>query len=141
MKTPQMENQQPNPPIPERHPGRGALPVSFFSVLVSLLFIIYGLYILAAIDGPSMLIAFAVVALLYGLLGLVILAYAYKSRAAGCVTAIMVSAVSCLGVYVLALASGVLTGLQLSGFFLLALALWCNWLAVVKVVKGGEAIL
>jgi len=129
----------PNPPTPERHPGRGALPVSIFSMLVSLLFLIYGSYILVAIDGLNMLMAFAVVAILYGLLGLVILAYAYKSRAAWCVTAIMVSAVSCLGVYVLALASGVLTGLQLSGFFLLALALWCNWFAVVKVVKVGEA--
>jgi len=135
----QNERQAPNPPAPESRPGRGALPVSIFSLLISLLFVLYGIYILTAVDGPNMLIAFAVAAILYGLLGLVILACAYKIRSSWCVIAIIASAVGWLGVYVLALASGVLTGLQLSGFFLLALALWCNWFAVVKVVKAGEA--
>lgn len=135
----QKELQEPNPPAPDRHPGRGALPASIFSIFTSLLFISYGLYTLTAIDGPKMLMVFAVAVILYGLLGLVILACAYKNRSSWCVIAIIASAVSCLCIYILALASGVLTGLQLSGFFLLALALWCNWFAVVKVVKLGEA--
>jgi len=73
----QNELQKPNPPAPESQPGRGALPVSIFSMLISLLFILYGIYILNAIDGPNMLITFAVAVILYGLLGLVILACAY----------------------------------------------------------------
>ena len=139
MKTLQRENQTPNPPAPEIHPGRGGLSISIFSVLFSLLFCSYGLSFLVPIDGTNMQMVFALLTILYGLLGLVILACAYQYRASWCVTAIMVSAVSYLVIYVLALARGALTGLQLSGFYLLALALWCNWLAVVKLVKAGEA--
>jgi hypothetical protein len=128
-----------NPPGPEKHPGRGALVVSLFSVLVSLLFILYGAYIIVTTDGAAMLAGFAVMTILYGVLALVILASAYKFRAVWHITATMISAVSYMLVYVVALVSGVLTGVQLSGFFLVALALWCNWLAVVKVVKGGGA--
>ena len=130
-------HEKPNPPLPEEHPGRGALPFSLFSILVSLLFIIYGSYLLIAINSSVLLMAFAVLSIFYGLSGLLILVCAYKLRAPGCITAIMISAVSFLVVYIIALSSGVLIGLQLSGFFLLAFALWCNWLAVVKVVKGG----
>ena len=133
----QIDNRTPNPPVPERHPGSGALPVSIISMLFSLLFIIYGSYVLARFAGRGLLTVFAIVIISYGLSGLVILACAYLYRTSWCVMAMVVSAVICLGVYVLALAAGVLTGLQLSGFFLLALALWCNWFAVVKVVRGG----
>jgi len=85
----QKELREPNPPAPDRRPGRGALTASIFSILTSLLFILYGLYTLTAIDGPKMLMVFAVAVVLYGLLGLVILACAYKIRSSWCVIAII----------------------------------------------------
>ncbi|BCA78444.1 hypothetical protein [Desulfuromonas sp. AOP6] len=119
---------RPNPPEPNRHPGRGALLFSILSIIVSLLFIFYGVTLVR-------LNLFGITTVAYGVLNLLVLACAYHLRVRWCVTAIQTFAGAYLLFYVLALSTGMETGLGVSGILVVSLALWCNWFAITKVIR------
>ena len=121
-------SRSPNPPAPNSKPGRGALPFTFLSAIVSLLFIFYGVSLLP----PTL---FGIGTSVYGVLNLLVLGCAYLYRARWCVTVIQLAAAGYLLLYVLALATGWETGLGISGILVVALGLWCNWFAITKVIR------
>jgi len=121
-------NRRPNPPAPNRNPGHGALPFSILSIMTSLLFIFYGIWLVR-------LNLIGIASAAYGVLNLVILACAYHYRVRWCVTSIQAAAAAYLLVYVLALATGMETGLGISGILVVALVLWCNWFAITKIIR------
>ena len=126
------DQKRPNPPIPERRPGRGAQLFTILSGIVSLLFIFYGVVLLLAAGGAGLI---GLLTFLYGFLGLVLLGCAHRYRARWCITACTVSAVIYLLFYVGALSAGIQTGLGVAGILLVAIGLWCNWFAVNRVVR------
>lgn len=131
-----MSRQGPNPPARERNPGRGALLFSILSAIVSLLFISYGVSISSAGVASRWLEVFGYVSVVYGLISLAVLGCAYKYRAFWCITISQVSSVCYLIVYVLAVSSGLETGLGLSGILLVALVVWVNWFAINAVIRN-----
>lgn len=128
---------QENPPGREAEPGRGALLFTVIAGGVSVLFMVYGVSILAFEESSLWLVAFGCVTAGYGLLSLIVLWLAHRSRALRCVTASQVLAVCYLGAYALALSADLEIGLGLGGILLVAFALWSNWVAVTKVIKQG----
>jgi len=130
---------RPNPPLPERDPGRGSMPFSILSAAFSGLFVLYGLLVISKYDTNPMLLAFGGYGVFYGLFGLAVLACAARYSSPWCIRAIQVVSAGCLIVYLLALSAGFLAGLEVSGILLLALALWSNWFAVTKQVRKREA--
>ncbi|MDT8442959.1 MAG: hypothetical protein RQ722_01610 [Desulfuromonadales bacterium] len=131
-----MSRQRPNPPAKERNPGRGALPFSILSAIVSLLFIAYGVSISSASEVSRWLEVFGYVSVLYGMISLAVLGCAHKYRALWCVTISQVSSVCYLIIYILAVSAGLETGLGLSGILLVALAVWVNWFAINAVIRN-----
>jgi len=129
--------QQPNPAAPDSSPGRGFRLFSVLSIIVSLLFIVYGMAVLF-MQGPTGWIAvIGWVSAGYGLLSLVVLDCAYRYRARWCTTVSQVSAVAYLVIQVLALVAAQQAGFIVIGPLLAALALWCNWYAVTQVIRAA----
>lgn len=126
---------RPNPPVPDQHPGQNALPFTLLSVVVCLAFIGYGLWLLTGVGSAAWLAAFGGLTAAYGALSLFLLACAYRRRAAWCIMTSQVSAVAYLLAYTLLLAAGHPPALGPAGILVAALGLWCNWLAVCRVVR------
>jgi hypothetical protein len=129
-------NQRPNRPVPEKYPGKGVFPMSILSVVISLLFVFYGGYVGLNSSGDYRQVVFGIATCIYGLLGLAALGCAYRYRSFWNIVMTMFAAICYLVFYVIYLSAGLLSGIQLSGFFLLTLALWCNWIAVTKAVRA-----
>ena len=130
-----MSRQRPNPPAREQNPGRGALPFSILSAIVSLLFIFYGVSIFPEGEAYSRLAVFGTVSVVYGLLSLAVLGCAYKYRALWCIRISQMSSVCYLIIYVLAVSAGLETGLGISGILVVALAIWVTWFAINAVIR------
>lgn len=118
----------PNPPAPNLDPGKGALLFAILSGTVAGLFIVYGVFLVP-------FSWFGMATSLYGLINLIVLGCAYRSQARWCVTAVQIAATGYLLIYVLALTLDNETGLGTSGILVVALALWCNWFAVTKIIR------
>lgn len=132
MTVPDSYQQRPNPPRPERRPGRGAQLFTILSGIVSLLFIFYGVTLLLAASGAGLLGALT---FLYGFMSLALLGCAHRYRARWCLVICLVGAIIYLLAYVGALSAGVATGLGVGGILAVALGLWCNWFALNRILR------
>jgi len=126
---------QPNPPGRETDPGSRAVLFTGASIIFSCIFTGYGVMTLASGKANVWGIALALVAVTYGLYGLAILVYAYQKRGRKPVLAIQIGAVGFLIAYVFIVTMNSPMVSSLGTGLLVAIGLWCNWIAVVKIVK------
>lgn len=139
MSRPKNARRRPNPPGREPDPGQGATAFAILSVFTSFAFVYHGVSVLSSGQAPRVQAAFAAATLIYGLLNLAVLSAAHAARTGWCITASQVIAVCYLGIFVVdVFADGLKSGLELGGIVLVGLVLWCNWMAVTKVVKQGH---
>ena len=90
---------------------------------------------MASVKASVWGIALALLAVIYGLYGLAVVAYAYQKGGRKPVIVIQIGAVSFLITYVFIVTMSSLTVSGLGFGLLGAIGLWCNWIAVVKIVK------
>ncbi|MEJ2470833.1 MAG: hypothetical protein P8Y91_10095 [Desulfuromonadales bacterium] len=126
---------QPNPPARDQRRGASSGIFTVLSVLVALLLIIYGITLLAAGGNNPLQIVFGCVTIGYALLALGALLCAVRTATVACVRLTQAGAIFYLLFYVLVLVIGVNTLFGPSGILLVALALWCNWIAVHKLIR------
>ncbi len=131
--------QRPNPPASEPHAGRGELPFTLLSVIVSLLLIGWGAGLALAGDLFSWRAVFGYASVVYGGLVIVILGWAYRIPGRKCISAIQAIAVGYLIAYVMALIAGLQTGFGVGGILVVAFAIWCHWFTVYKIVRKHAA--
>ena len=126
---------QPNPPARDQRRGTSAGLSTVLSVLVAVLLIVYGIALLAVGGNDPLQIVFGCVTIGYALLALGALICAVRTATVSCVRLTQAGAIFYLFAYVIVLVIGVNTLLGPSGILLIALALWCNWIAVHKLIR------
>lgn len=120
----------------QKHDTTLMIGLIFLSVLTSFVLVFYGMNIIMAGRTPGPVMTFAYVTTAYGLANIAILSLAWSSREPWSSAANMLIALCFLGVFVMdKVMHGVQGMLEIAGFFVLAAVLWCNWLAVKKVIE------
>ena len=79
--------------------------------------------------------ALALITAIYGLYGLAVVVYAYQKGGRTPVFAIQVGAVSFLFAYVVIVSMNPIVVSGLGNGLIVAIGIWCNWIAVIKIVK------
>ena len=106
------------------------------SILTSFVLVFHGMNIIMAGWAPGSDMLFAYVSTAYGLANIAILSVAWSSRESWSSAASALIILCFLGVFIM---DRVLTGMQgaleIAGILILCVVLWCNWLAVKKVVE------
>lgn len=126
---------QPNPPKKDRTPAQNASLFSTLSIVVCLLVLGYGGYFLISDNAFGWVTGFGSMSIIYAILALGALVCAYRSGTRSCVVLSQVSGAVYLLVYVLVVIAGVNTGFGPFGILLVGLLVWCNWIAVNRVVR------
>jgi hypothetical protein len=107
-----------------------------FSILTSFGFIFYGMSVINSPSTPKWATTFAIVVAGYGLGNIAILSLAWNSREKWAIAVNKLIALCFIGVVVMdTFKTGYKGGLQIVGILGLAVVLWCNWLAIKKVVE------
>ena len=108
----------------------------FLSVLTSFVLVFYGMNIIMAGRTAGPVMTFAYVTTAYGLANIAILSLAWSSREPWSGTLSKLVALCFLGVLIMdKVMHGAQGMLEITGVFVLAAVLWCNWLAVKKVIE------
>jgi len=130
-----MSDQQPNPPKREINTDSRSSLFTVASIIISLSFIAYGVVTLSTGDTNGWSMALALATGIYGFYSLAVVAYAYKRRGRGPVMAIQFGAAAFLIAFIFILSMNSLIAFGLTGGFFVCIGIWCNWIAVVKIVK------
>jgi len=132
-------DKQPNPPDRDTNPGSRSSLFTGASIIVSFIFIAYGTISLATIEANTWRLTLALIMTLYGLYSLAIVAYAHKKRGRRPVIAIQIGATVFLVAYVFIVVVDSMIVSGVGTIILVAFGLWCNWIAVIKIVSKSLA--
>jgi len=105
------------------------------SILLSFLFVLYGLNIIMSDEVANGITVFAYVTISYGLANIAILSVAWSSREAWATGASKFISLCFIGVFVMDMINaGMKSAVGVVGILVLALALFINWFAVKMVI-------
>ena len=127
--------QRPNPSWRDTNPGNRVSLFTVASILFSFIFIGYGVMNLVIGKADILIAALALITAIYGLYGLAVVVYAYQKGGRTPVFAIQVGAVSFLFAYVVIVSMNPIVVSGLGNGLIVAIGIWCNWIAVIKIVK------
>lgn len=114
--------------------------LTFTSVVGSCVFIAYGAGVAIGEETPKWIVAFGVITVAYGLCSFVILIMAWLRYGANAKSLIGYLAITFMAVFFLgSLDVEMISSLEVTGIFFVAIMLFINWLAVSMVVKFKNA--
>jgi hypothetical protein len=112
------------------------IAVSIISVLISSVFLVYGLFISTSDDVPILIMFFSVSTTLYGLVSISSLIWACSKGEYKAVKLIKYSAVVYVLIYIAgSMDMGIISGQEIAGVFLVSILLIINWYSVNRVAK------